>query len=86
MIVISWVLGALVVALIAGSRGRRRWAWLLISLVISPVMAALLVLGLPQVYRVGGTRMTERELREASLAWWSRREQCERTTSPPTTS
>lgn len=41
-----WVIWAIVVSIIASSRGRRGFTWFLISILISPLLATILVLAL----------------------------------------
>lgn len=48
-IVLFWVGLAVVVAIIAGSRGRSGFGWFLLSLVFSPVLTLILVLALPAI-------------------------------------
>lgn len=48
-IFLFWVIFAIVVAVIASSRGRFGFGWFLLSLVISPLLTFILVLCLPRV-------------------------------------
>lgn len=41
-----WVIWAIVVSIIASSRGRRGFTWFLIAILISPLLATILVLAL----------------------------------------
>ena len=45
--IVFWLLFALVVAIIASNRGRSGFLWFLLSVVISPLLALILVLVLP---------------------------------------
>ena len=45
--VLFWLLASSVVGVVAGPRGRSRLAWFTISLLISPVLALILIVGLP---------------------------------------
>ncbi len=44
-----WLIFAIVVAIIAGSRGRSGFGWFLLAMVISPLLAVLLVALLPSL-------------------------------------
>jgi len=48
-IIFSWSLLSAVVASAAKSRGRSSFGWLLLSIVVSPLLASLLVLALPRL-------------------------------------
>jgi hypothetical protein len=47
-LVYIYLLGAVLVAMMASIRGRRAWRWFLIALVITPIAAGILVVVLPQ--------------------------------------
>lgn len=46
-VLVFWLIFAIVVGIIAGSRGRSAIGWVLLALLISPLIACLLVLALP---------------------------------------
>ncbi len=48
-IILGWLGFAVVVALIASSKGRSGFAWFLVSLIFSPLVGGILVLVLPRV-------------------------------------
>ena len=58
MFVIGWFILAIIVGIVAGSRGRLGIMWFLLALVISPLLALLLLVCLPQLVMVGGKRRT----------------------------
>jgi hypothetical protein len=67
-VLFSWVMLSLVVGVAAASRGRNA-AWLLLALVISPLLAGLLLLALPNLKR-------ERQWRasiQAVIGWYRSR-------------
>ena len=67
-VLFSWVILSMVVGVAAASRGRNA-AWLLLALVISPLLAALLLLALPNL-------RTERQWRasiQAVIGWYRSR-------------
>ena len=67
-VLFSWVMLSLVVGIAAASRGRNA-AWLLLALVISPLLAGLLLLALPNLKR-------ERQWRasiQAVIGWYRSR-------------
>lgn len=45
-VVVGWILAAVVVGLIAGSRGRSGFGWFVLAVMISPLLAGILVLAL----------------------------------------
>lgn len=47
LVLVGWLVLAVVVAFVAGSRGRSHFGWLLLSLALSPVIGLILVLVLP---------------------------------------
>lgn len=47
-LILGWLVFAIVVAIIAPSRGRSAFGWFLLSLLISPVLGLILVLALPK--------------------------------------
>lgn len=51
LIPIYWLAGAVVVGILAGSRGRHPWGYGALSVAISPVLALALVFGLPRLAR-----------------------------------
>lgn len=44
--VVFWLVGAVIVGIIAGSRGRTGFGWFVLSLVFSPLLMGILVLAL----------------------------------------
>lgn len=48
-ILAAWFIGAVIVAMIASSRGRDALRWLIVSTLLSPVIAILLVFALDRV-------------------------------------
>ena len=60
-VLFSWVMLSLVVGIAAASRGRNA-AWLLLALVISPLLAGLLLLALPNL-------KTGRRWQQAVIGW-----------------
>jgi hypothetical protein len=64
-VLFSWVMLSLVVGIAAASRGRNA-AWLLLALVISPLLAGLLLLALPNL-------KTGRRWQQAVIGWYRSR-------------
>jgi hypothetical protein len=58
---IVWVALAIVVGVVANSRGRSGGSWFLLSLPVSPLIAGLLVFALPNLRRQGLHRIEPRE-------------------------
>lgn len=58
-IILFWFLFSAVVASAANSRGRSSSGWLLLSIVISPLLAGLLVLALPRLNRIAVNNISE---------------------------
>ena len=54
-ILFAWIAFAVVVGVVASTRGRVGYGWFLLSLVISPLITGPLVLALPRQYAAGVT-------------------------------
>jgi hypothetical protein len=57
-ILLFWFVCAIVVGLIAGSRGRNGFGWFLLAMVISPLLAGILAIALPNLRRSGSNSMS----------------------------
>lgn len=58
-IVTFWLIGAVVVAVIAGSRGRSGLGWFVLSLLLSPLLGLILVALLPSALTPEGAPTPE---------------------------
>lgn len=56
---IVWVIGAFIVAMLAGRRGRSGVLWFIIAVALSPLLAGLLVLAMGHVGRIDADVPTE---------------------------
>ena len=52
--VVGWITGAIIVGIIAGSRGRAAWGWLFLALMFSPLLMGILVLAMGHVRQAVG--------------------------------
>jgi hypothetical protein len=62
-IVVGWLIFSIVVGAVAGARGRSGYAWVLLSLLISPLVAAIILAIVPDL---AARELLERDLRRRS--------------------
>lgn len=49
-ILLFWFVGAIIIGIIAGSKGRSGFGYFLLSILLSPILAGILVLALPRLH------------------------------------
>lgn len=62
-LVVLWIVGAVIVGIIAGSRGRVGFGWFMLSLLFSPLLMGILVLALGRPGPVVGAISAETHTR-----------------------